>query len=90
MISEPSRVTQGFPSGSVVKNPPPKAEDIHLIPWGWQGLGVEIPWRRKGQPTSVFLPSEIPGAVEPGRLQSVGSQESDMTYRLNNNDDNKN
>ena len=45
MISEPSRVTQGFPSGSVVKNPPPNAEDIHLIPGGWQGLGVG--WGRR-------------------------------------------
>ena len=47
--------TQGsnprLPSSSVVKNPPASAEDMGSIP------GVEkIPWRRKWQPTLVFLP----------------------------------
>ena len=40
----------GFPDGSVVKNLPANAEDLGLIP------GVKkIPWRRKWQPTPVFL-----------------------------------
>ena len=48
-------LTQGsnprLPSSSVVKNPPASAEDMGSIP------GVEkIPWRRKWQPTLVFLP----------------------------------
>ena len=30
-------------------------------------------WRRKWQPTPVFLPGEIPGMGEPGGLPSVGS-----------------
>ena len=30
-------------------------------------------WRRKWQPTPVFLPWRIPGTREPGRLQSMGS-----------------
>ena len=76
MISEPSRVAQGFPSGSVVKNPPPNAEDINLIPGDWQGVGTEIPWWRKGQPTSVFLPSEIPWTEEPGELYSPWGRKS--------------
>ena len=33
----------------------------------------KIPWRRKWQPTPVFLPGEFLGE-EPGRLQSMGSQ----------------
>ena len=40
-------------------------------------LGEKVPWRRKWQPTAVFLPGKPHG-------QSMGSQESDMTYWLNN------
>ena len=41
----------------------------------WVG---NISWRKKWQPTPVFLPGESPWAEESGRLQSMGSQESDM------------
>ena len=34
----------------------------------------KIPWRRKWQPTPVFLPGESPWAEEPGGLQSLGKQ----------------
>ena len=34
----------------------------------------KIPWRRKWQPTPVFLPGEFPWTEEPGGLQSMGSQ----------------
>ena len=37
-----------------------------------------LPWKRKWQSTPVYLPGESDGQ-EPDRLQSVGSQESDMT-----------
>ena len=40
----------GFPGGSVVKNPPADAGDSD-----W------IPWRRKWQPTTVFLPGKSHG-----------------------------
>ena len=33
-----------------------------------------IPWRRKWQPTPVFLPGESPWKEEPGGLHSMGSQ----------------
>ena len=33
-----------------------------------------IPWRRKWQPTPVFLAWKIPWTEEPGRLQSMESQ----------------
>ena len=46
----------------------------------WVG---KIPWRRKWQPTLVFLPGKCYGQKEPGELQSMGSQkESDVTERL--------
>ena len=34
----------------------------------------KISWRRKGQPTLVFLPRRFPGTEKPGGLQSMGSQ----------------
>ena len=37
----------------------------------WVG---KIPWRRKWQPTPVFLPGEAPWTEEPGGLQSMGLQ----------------
>ena len=36
-------------------------------PWFWK-----IPWRRKWQPTPVFLPGEIPRTEKSGGLQSMG------------------
>ena len=46
--------SQGFPGGSVIKNLPANAGDtgdVGSIP----GSG-RFPWRRKWQPTPVFLP----------------------------------
>ena len=43
----------------------------------------KIPWRRSWQPTPVFLPGESPWTEEPGRLQSMGVAESDMTEGTN-------
>ena len=43
----------GFPSGSVVKNPPALQE---MWRCGFHPWNRKIPWRRKGQPTPVFLP----------------------------------
>ena len=34
----------------------------------------KIPWRRKWQPTPVFLPGKNPQIEEPDRLQSMGPQ----------------
>ena len=63
-------MTSGFPDGSVVKNLSANAGDARdLIP----GFG-KIPWRRKWQPTAVFLPGESPWTEEPGGLQSTGLQ----------------
>ena len=41
--------------------------DLGFDPW----VG-KIPWRRKWQPTPVFLPGKSLWTEEPGRLQSMG------------------
>ena len=45
----------GFPGGSVLKNLPANAGDTDLI-WVWN-----IAWRRKWQPTPVFLTGKFHG-----------------------------
>ena len=42
----------------------------------------KILWRREWQPTTVFLPGELHGHREPGRLQSMGLQRRDTTEQL--------
>ena len=49
-----------FPGSSEVKNPP--AKQIWV-----QSLGGKIPWRRKWQPSPVFLPGKFYRKEEPGR-----------------------
>ena len=57
----------------MVKNPPVKQET-------WvQSLGQENPLEKKIATHSSIPAWEIPWTEEPGRLQSLGSQESDMT-----------
>ena len=48
----------GFPGDSVVKHPPVNAGDT-----GDAGLmpGWKIPWRKKRQPTPIFLPRKSNG-----------------------------
>ena len=62
-----------FPGDSVVKNPPAKQEPRV------QSLGQENTLEKKMATHSRIPPWEIPGIGEPGRLQALGSQESDMT-----------
>ena len=45
----------------------------------WVG---KIPWRRKWQPTPVFLAWKIPWMEKPGRLQSMGSKKLEITEWL--------
>ena len=62
-----------FPDDSVVMIPPAKQET-------WvQSLGPETPLEKKMATHSSIPPWEIPWTEEPGRLQSLGLQESDMT-----------
>ena len=47
----------------------------------------KIPWRRKWQPTPVFLPGKSHGQKSQGGVQSMGSQELDTTQGLNHHQD---
>ena len=59
----------------VVQNPPAHTPTVFqskrhsFDPW----VG-KIPWRRKWQPTPIFLPGRIPWTEEPGGLQSMELQ----------------
>ena len=48
-----------------------------------QSLGWEDPLEKEMATHSSILAWEIPWTEEPGGLQSMGSQESDMTEQLN-------
>ena len=64
---------RGFPSGSVVKNQPAMQETgVRIL--GWEDLLEE-----EMAPHSSILAWEIPWTEKPGRLQSTGSRELDMT-----------
>ena len=65
----------GFPGGSEVKASACIAGER---PGFDPGVG-KIPWRRKWQPTPVFLPGESHGREEAGVLQSTGGKGSDTT-----------
>ena len=73
----------GFPGGSVVKNLPSNVRDIgdaSLI----FGLG-RSPWRRKWQPTPVFLPVKSQGQRSLVGYSPWGHKESNTIEQLNNN-----
>ena len=57
----------------MVKNPPVNAGDAGLIP----GLGRSL--EKEMATHSSILAWRIPWREGPGRVQSMGSQESDMT-----------
>ena len=60
-----------------VKNPPAMQET-------WvQFLGWEDPLQKEMTTHSNIFAWEVPWREEPGRLQSMGSQELDMTEQLN-------
>ena len=50
-----------------------------------QFLGWEDPLEKEKATYSSILAQRIPQTKEPGRLQSIGSQESDTTERLSTN-----
>ena len=66
--------TQGFPGDAVVKNLPANSGDPgeSFDPWI-----RKIPWRRKQQPTPVFLPREFPGQRSLAGYSSQGRTELD-------------
>ena len=68
-----------FPGGSVGEESACNAGDPGLIPGGEDPLEKEVATH------SGILAWEIPCTEEPGGLQSMGSQELDMTEQLNRN-----
>ena len=67
----------GFPDGASGKEPTcqhRRLKGFRFDPW----VGT-IPWRRKWQPTPVFLPGESSWTGEPGRLQSTEDKGLDTT-----------
>ena len=72
----------GFPDGTIVKNLPTMQETRV------QSLGQEDPWRRKWQPTPVFLPGKSHGQRSLVGYSLWHHKESDMTehtrmYKIN-------
>ena len=63
---------KGFPGGSSVKNPLANAGHSSLTPV------VKIPWRRKRQPTPVFLPGQSKGQSSLVSYCPWGSQKSQI------------
>ena len=60
------------------------AKNLPAVQETWvQILGQEDPLEKEMATHSSILTWRIPWAEEPSRLQSMGSQESDMTQRLN-------
>ena len=75
-------IDRGFPSGSVVKDPPANAGDPGFDPWV-----RKIPWRRKWQSTPVFLPGESHGqrSLAGYRLVSCKSVGHNLVTKQQNN-----
>ena len=67
---------EGFPGGSMVKNPPANAGQrrCQFSPWVHK-----IPWRRKWPPTPKFLPGKLHEQKSLVSYSSQGCKESDMT-----------
>ena len=63
----------GFPAAQMVKILPPMQETQVL------SLGQEDPLEKEMATHSSILPWKRPWMEQPGRLQSTGLQESDMT-----------
>ena len=69
----------GFPGSSVVKNKPDKQE------MQFRSRVGKIPWRRKWQPTPIFLLRKSHGQRSLVDYSSRGRKEPDTTEQLNNN-----
>ena len=66
-----------FPHGAVIENTPANTRDAG--DWGFDPWVGKIPWRRKWQPTPVFLPGKLHGQ-KPGKLQPKGSQSDKVEW----------
>ena len=73
-----------FPGGSEVKGSASNEEDLGLIP-GFNLWVGKIPWRRKWQPTPVFLTGESHGQRTLVGYSPQGRKESDTTWATSSN-----
>ena len=72
-----TQYNRGFPGGARGKEPAcqcRRCRRCRFDPWVWK-----IPWRRSWQPTPVFLSGESPWTEEPGGLQRVRHNWSNLT-----------
>ena len=70
-------IITGLPGGAVVRNSPANAGDVGSMPeWG------KISWRRKRQPTPVFLPGKSHGQRSLAGYSSWRHKELDMTEHV--------
>ena len=74
-ISPPLGLISGFPGGSAVKDPP---EIQELQEMQTQSLGQEDPLEEEMATQPRILPWNIPWTKEPGGLQSMESQKSQI------------
>ena len=69
--------------GGDINTPMAVAQRLKCLPARWetqvQSLGQEDPLEKEMTTHSSILAWRIPWTEEPGRLQSVGSEQSDMT-----------
>ena len=72
---------QAFPGGSAGKESACNMGDFDSTP-GFDPWVGKIPWRRKWQPTPVFLPGKSHGQRSLVGYIPWGSKESDTTERL--------
>ena len=70
----------GLPSSSEVKHPPANEGDAAFNPW----VG-KIPWRKKWQPTPVFLPGKSNGQSSLEGYSPLGCQRVRYDLLLINN-----
>ena len=67
---------EGFPGGPVVRNPPARQRCRRR---GFDPWVQKIPWRRKWQPTPVFLPGKSQGRRSLAGYSAWGHRQSDTT-----------
>ena len=72
------QANMGFPGGAVVKNPPVNAGDAGDVGW----ILRKIPWKKKWQPTLVFLPGESCGPRSQVGYSPWGHKELDIAEQL--------
>ena len=71
---------EGFPGGPTGKESACQCKRLRRL--GFDPWVRKIPWRRKWQPTPVFLPGESHGQRSLEGYSPLGPEESDMTERL--------